>query len=95
MKLNHSQIVKDYNKLKQMYGIPEDLTGGMVIEEVLMKAVEIGTKNSCAKAVLEIIEYGFQATNNEVYRYEFGSSYKEVSIYECDFIKYISETYLQ
>jgi len=94
MKLNHKQIVKDYNKLIEMYNIPEDMTGGLVVEEVLMQAVEKGTKTSCAKAILQIIEYGFQCSNNEVYRYESGTSYKEVSVDECDFIKYIADTYL-
>ena len=51
MKLNHAQIVKDYNKLIKMYAVPEDLTGGMVVEETLMEAVEKGTKLSCAKAI--------------------------------------------
>ena len=94
MKLNHAQIVKDYNKLIRMYDVPEDLTGGMVVEETLMKAVEKGTKLSCAKAILAIIEYGFQSSNNEVYRYQSGRSYKEVSVFECDFIRYIADTYL-
>lgn len=94
MKLNHSQIVKDYNKLIEMYDIPEDLTGGMVVEEVLMKAVEKGTKLACAKAILSIIEYGFQCSNNEVYRYQSGGSYKEVSVYECEFVRYLADTYL-
>ena len=95
MKLNHAQIVKDYNKLTKMYEVPEDLTGGMVVEEVLIKAVEKGTKLACAKAILEIIEYGFQfSDNNEVYRYQSGSSYEEVSIFECDFVRYIADTYL-
>lgn len=94
MKLNHAQIVKDYNKLIRMFGVPEDLTGGMVVEETLMKAVEKGTKLACAKAILAIIEYGFQSSNNEVYRYQSGRSYKEVSVFECDFIRYIADTYL-
>ena len=94
MKLNHAQIVKDYNKLIRMYDIPEDLTGGMVVEEVLMKAVEKGTKLACAKAILDIIEYGFQSSNNEVYRYQYGGSYEEVSVFECEFIRYIADTYL-
>jgi hypothetical protein len=94
MKLNHSQIVKDYNKLIRMYDVPYDLTGGMVVEETLMKAVEKGTKLACANAILSIIEYGFQASNNEVYRYQSGSSDAEVSVHECDFIRYIADTYL-
>jgi hypothetical protein len=94
MKLNHAQIVKDYNKLIKMYDIPEDLTGGMVIEETLMEAVEKGTKLACAKAILSIIEYGFQSSNNEIYRYQSGSSYEEVSVFECDFVRYIADTYL-
>ena len=94
MKLNHAQIVKDYNKLIRMYEVPEDLTGGMVVEECLMDAVEIGTKTACAKAILSIIQYGFQSSGNEVYRYQSGGSYKEVSADECDYIKYIADTYL-
>ena len=94
MKLNHAQIVKDYNKLIAMYDVPEDLTGGMVVEETLMKAVEKGTKNACAKAILSIIEYGFQCSENKVYRYQSGGSYKEVSVYECDYVRYIADTYL-
>jgi hypothetical protein len=93
MKLNHAQIVKDYNKLIEMYDVPEDLTGGMVVEETLMKAVEKGTKNACAKAILSIIQYGFQL-NNQVYRYQSGGGYKEVSVDECDYIRYIADTYL-
>jgi hypothetical protein len=93
MALNHTQIVKDYNKLKKMYDVPEDLTGGMVVEEVLMKAVEKGTKAACAKAIFEIIDYGFQF-GGDVYRYQSGSGYKEVSIYDCDYVRYIYNTYL-
>jgi hypothetical protein len=94
MKLNHAQIVKDYNKLIKMYAVPEDLTGGLVVEEFLMEAVMKGTKASCAKAILTIIEYGFQASNNEVYRYQSSGGYEEVSVFECEFIKYIADTYL-
>ena len=94
MKLNHAQIVKDYNKLIKMYDMPEDLTGGMVVEETLMEAVEKGTKTACAKAILSIIEYGFQCSNNEIYRYQSGSSFLEISVDECDFIKYIADKYL-
>ena len=95
MKLNHAQIVKDYTKLIKMYAVPEDLTGGMVVEEVLMDAVLKGTKASCTKAILNIIEYGFQmSTNNNFYRYQFNDSYKEISVDECKFIKYIADTYL-
>jgi hypothetical protein len=32
MKLNHAQIVKDYKKLIDMYAVPEDITGGLVVE---------------------------------------------------------------
>lgn len=96
MKLNHAQIVKDYNKLIKMYAVPEDLTGGMVVEETLMEAVEKGTKLSCAKAILSIIEYGFQCSNNEVYRYQSGNErgFEEVSVFECEFVRYIADTYL-
>lgn len=94
MKLNHAQIVKDYKKLIAMYDVPEDLTGGLVVEETLMKAVEKGTKNACAKAILSIIEYGFQSSGNKVYRYQSGIGYKEVSVDDCDYIRYIAETYL-
>lgn len=94
MKLNHAQIVKDYNKLIKMYAVPEDLSGGLVVEEKLMEAVEKGTKLACAKAILTIIEYGFQHSNNEIYRYQKGGSYEEVSVFECDFIRYIADTYL-
>lgn len=94
MKLNHKQIVQDYNKLIKMYDVPYDLTGGMVVEETLMKAVEKGTKNACAKAILNIIKYGFQCSNNEVYTYQYLSYQKKVSVDECEFIKYIADTYL-
>jgi hypothetical protein len=94
MKINHTQIVQDYKKLVQMYAVPEDLTGGLVVEEVLMEAVVKGTKLACAKAILEIIVYGFQGSNNEVYRYQSGSSYKEISVFECEFIRYIADAYL-
>jgi hypothetical protein len=94
MKLNHAQIVKDYKKLIKMYGVPEDLTGGMVVEEKLMEAVEKGTKNACARAILSIIEYGFQCSNNKVYRYQSGVGYNVVSVYECDYVRYIADTYL-
>lgn len=95
MKLNHEQIVKDYKTLIKMYDVPEDLTGGMVVEETLMKAVEIGTKRACAEAILEIIKYGFQCSNNQTYRYQYGTSYKEVTVNECEFVKYIADTYLE
>jgi len=94
MKLNHAQTVKDYRKLVQMYDIPENLNGSMFVEETLMEAVEKGTKNSCAKAILSIIEYGFKCSDNEIYHYQDGSSYSRVSIFDCDFIKYIADTYL-
>ena len=94
MKLNHAQIVKDYNKLIKMYDVPEDLTGGMVVEETLMYAIEVGTKTACAKAILAIIEYGFQCSDNETYRYQSGSDYEEISIHECCYVKYIADTYL-
>lgn len=97
-KINHKQLVKDYEKLISMYGTPDDLTGGMVVEEHLMEAVKKGTQAACSKALIKIIEYGFQCSDNTSYRYgydgPFGESYKEVSIHECEFIKYISETYL-
>jgi len=96
MKLNHAQIVKDYNKLIAMYDVPEDLSGGLVVEEVLMEAVEKGTKSACAKAILRIIEYGFQhSSDNDVYRYQYRASYREISVDESDFIKYIADTYLK
>jgi hypothetical protein len=94
MKINHSEIVKDYKKLVKMYDIPEDLTGGLVVEEVLMEAVVKGTKTACAKAILTIIEYGFQSSNNEIYRYQSGSGYEEISVFECEFVRYIADTYL-
>jgi hypothetical protein len=43
-----------------------------------MEAVYKGTKLACAKAILNIIEYGFQCSNNEVYRYESGRDYEGV-----------------
>lgn len=95
MALNHAQIVKDYNKLIKMYDCPEDLTGGLVVETVLMEAVEKGTKAACAKAILRIIEYGFQNGDGTVYRYQYRGRYKEVSADECEFIKYIADTYVR
>lgn len=94
MALNHNQIVKDYKKLINKYDVPYDLTGGMVVEEVLMKAVEKGTKEACAKAILSIIQYGFQWSDNDTYRYQSDGHYGEVSINDCSFIRYIAETYL-
>lgn len=95
MKLNHKQIVEDYRKLIKMYAVPYDLTGGMVVEDFLQRAVEIGTKQSCANAILEIIKYGFQCSDNQVYRYQYNGGYREISVDKCEFVKYISDTYLQ
>lgn len=93
-KINHKQIVSDYNKLIKMYDVPYDLTGGMVVEETLMNAVEKGTKTACAKAIKEIIQYGFQEGDGETYRYQSGDTYSHVHISECDYINYIYETYV-
>jgi hypothetical protein len=93
MRLNHKKIVQDYNKLIAMYEVPEDLTGGMVIEEHLMEAVEKGTKTACARAVLSIIEYGFQHGDG-VYRYQDRGSYSEVNADDCEYINYMYETYI-
>ena len=95
MKRDHAQLVEDYNKLISMYGVPYDLGAGMVVETHLMKAVEIGTQKACYEAILEIINYGFQwASENTVYRYQDGDKYKEISVYECDFIRYIFIIYI-
>tara|TARA_R110002072_G_scaffold283513_1_gene447092 strand:+ start:106 stop:390 length:285 start_codon:yes stop_codon:yes gene_type:complete len=93
MKIIHKEIVEDYNKLIKMYEVPEDLTGGMVVEEHLMKAVLKGTKVACGKAILDIIYYGFQRGDGS-YRYQSGGSYKEIHFTECSYIKYIYYKYI-
>lgn len=64
-------------------------------EEILMGiAVEKGNKLSCAKAILSIIEY-VQCSNNEVYRHQSEErGFGEVSVFECEFVRYIADTYL-
>jgi len=92
--INHKQLVQDFNKLIEMYNYPDDLSGGMVVESVLLDAVKKGTKKACTEALLEILRYGFQSSENEIYTYDYLGYPKTISIRECDFIKYISETYL-
>lgn len=94
MALNHAQIVKDFKKLINLYDYPHDMTGGLVVEEIYEKAIIAGTKTACAKALLRVIEYGFQL-GNKSYRYQSSVNWTEVSIDECDFIRYMYETYIE
>lgn len=94
MKYTHKEVVEDYRHLVLKYDQPFDLTGGMVVEEFLMEAVERGTKSACRKCIEEIIKYGFQ-WDRETYRYQCGGDYAEVGIDDCDYIRYIFEKYIE
>ena len=93
MRIIHKELVEDYNKLIDMYDVPEDLTGGMVVEEHLMRAVLKGTKAACGRAILDIIQYGFQGGMG-YYRRQSGGGYEDIHYTDCEYLEYIYEKYI-
>ena len=98
--INNSNTNPAVNRYKDL--IDESVMSGSAYKELLQHLLDFFARQpgfdngefACAKAILSIIEYGFQCSDNQVYRYQSGGSYKEVSVDECDYIRYIADTYL-
>jgi hypothetical protein len=58
--MNFENVKKDYVRLIDDYGFPEDMTGGFVDAEKMEKVIRNPTKKNAANYMKSVIEYGFQ-----------------------------------
>lgn len=86
--MKFEDVKKDYIKLIDDYGFPEDMTGGFVDAEKMEKVIRNPTKANAMRYMLDVIAYGFQM--GEYWRSE---NKGEISIEGDDFLSRCYEDY--
>lgn len=86
--MKFEEIKRDYIRLINDYGYPEDMTGGFVDAEKMEIVIRSPTKKNAARYMKDVIQYGFQM--GEFWRSE---SQGEISIHGDDFLERCYETY--
>ena len=86
--MKFEDVKRDYEKLVDEYGIPEDMTGAFVYAEHMEKVIRNPTKKNAARYMRDVIAFGFQG--GEFWNTEFNG---QISIHGDEFLERCYDEY--
>jgi hypothetical protein len=91
-KMKFEDVKKDYLELMTKYGIPFDMTGGLVDSEHMEFVILNPNKTNAMNYMIKVINYGFG--DGEFWRHQDSSDgFEDIPISSDEFLKEMYEKY--